>query len=65
MTISWILLPIELTGEGLGGPGVNPGSLLEGTDIARIHQFEASQIIRNDIVARLVELYAQQRDDGL
>jgi hypothetical protein len=43
----------------------NPGSLLEGTDIARIHQFEASQIIRNDIVARLVELYAQQRDDGL
>jgi phosphate starvation-inducible PhoH-like protein len=38
--------------------------LLQGTEIATIHQFEASQIIRNNIVARLEELYAQQRDGG-
>lgn len=38
--------------------------LLQGTDIAKIHQFENSQIIRNNLVARLEELYSRQHDDN-
>lgn len=34
--------------------------LVDGTDIARVHRFEKTQIIRSGIVARLEELYARQ-----
>ena len=38
--------------------------LLEGTDVALIHRFERRHIVRNTIVARLEELYAQQAKSG-
>lgn len=38
--------------------------LIQGTDIAKIHLFEKNQIIRNNLVARLEELYARQDADN-
>jgi phosphate starvation-inducible PhoH-like protein len=37
--------------------------LLAGSDIARIHQFERREIVRNSIVARLEELYARETEE--
>lgn len=36
--------------------------LIRGTDIAVVHPFETDQIIRNDIVARIEELYSNESD---
>lgn len=48
-------------GEASGLPHLL--NLISGTDLALVHQFSLSQIIRNDLVARLEALYA--RDGGL
>lgn len=51
---------IDLRGDETSGL-VHLLSLLQGTDIAKVHHFENSQIVRNRIVARLEELYAGQQ----
>lgn len=52
---------VDLRGDETSGLAHLIG-LLQGTDIAKIHHFENSQIIRNSLVARLEELYAGQRE---
>ena len=51
---------IDLRGDEPSGL-VHLLNLLQGTDIAKIHQFENTQIIRNSLVARLEELYARHQ----
>ncbi len=51
---------VDLRGDEPSGL-VHLLNLLQGTDIARIHHFESTQIIRNNLVARLEELYAGQQ----
>lgn len=51
---------VDLRGDETSGL-IHLLNLLQGTDIAKIHNFENSQIIRNSLVARLEELYAGQR----
>lgn len=50
---------VDLRGDEPSGL-VHLLDLLKGTDIAKVHLFENSQIIRNNIVARLEELYADR-----
>ncbi len=50
---------VDLRGDEPSGL-VHLMDLLKGTDIAKVHHFENSQIIRNSIVARLEELYADR-----
>ncbi len=54
---------VDLRGDEPSGL-VHLLNLLEGTEIARIHRFESTQIIRNNLVARLEELYSGQQDSS-
>jgi phosphate starvation-inducible protein PhoH and related proteins len=48
---------VDLLGDESSGL-VHLLELLKGTDIAKVHRFEKNQIVRNNVVARLEELYA-------
>jgi phosphate starvation-inducible PhoH-like protein len=52
---------IDLRGEEQSGLS-HLLQMIDGKDIATVHRFESSQIIRNQIVARLEELYSLQGD---
>lgn len=54
---------VDLQGDETSGLAHLIG-LLQGTDIAKIHHFENSQIIRNSFVARLEALYAGQNENA-
>lgn len=50
---------VDLRGDETSGLSHLLG-MIEGTDIATVHRFQNSQIIRNGLVARLEELYSRQ-----
>ncbi len=63
MVVTGDPIHIDLRGDEPSGL-VHLLNLLRGTNLAQIHQFENTQIIRNSLVARLEDLYAGQPDNN-
>jgi phosphate starvation-inducible PhoH-like protein len=54
---------VELLGDEQSGL-VDLLNMLEGTDLAKIHRFDGSAIIRDSVAIRLEELYAARQNRG-